>query len=136
MRLPPSIPIYGDTSYRGECNSEAAEQKDLFGRLKERYPECHKLAIHPKNEGKRNRWQATKDREDGALNTGASDIIIPFRVPFVCELKRLDHTLCRLTKDQLEYLETAQQMGAFACIALGADGVEAAINDWLRLYKS
>lgn len=136
MRLPPNIPIYGDTSYRGECNSESAEQKDLFGRLKERYPTLYRIAIHPKNEGKRTGREITDARLMGSLVPGASDIQIPGCPSFVCELKRRDHTKSTLPKKELEYLEAAQNMGAFACIALGADGVEAAIKEWLNLYKS
>lgn len=130
MRLPKTIKVYGDTSYRGDCRSENAEQKDCFGRLKERYPELYKIAIHPKNEGKRDGKQSSFDKVTGALNTGASDIIIP--TGFVCELKRRDHTKCCLTKPQIEYLESAQDDGAFACIALTADDFEDALKDWLE----
>lgn len=129
MRLPKTIPVYGDTAYRGDCRSESAEQKDCFGRLKERYPELYKIAIHPKNEGKRTGKQASFDKATGALNTGASDIIIP--TGFVCELKRKDHTKCNITTGQLKYLTAAQDLGAFACIALTADDFEEALKEWL-----
>lgn len=135
MRLPKTIKIYGDTSFRDKnCSYEETEQKDLFGRLKEKYPELRILAVHPKIEGNRNGKQITKDQEMGSLNTGASDIIIPGSPSFVCELKRKDHTQSKITKHQITYLETAQSMGSFACIALGADAVIAAIDDWLRIY--
>lgn len=135
MRLPKTIKIYGDTSFRDpQCRRESSEQKDAFGRLKENYPVLYRLAVHPKNEGERTGWQSTADQQQGALNKGASDIIIPGNPSFVCEIKRKDHTQSKITKDQITYLETAQSMGSFACIALGADAVIAAIDDWLRIY--
>jgi len=63
---------------------------------------------------------------------GASDIIIPGAPTFVCELKRQDHTKCRLAKEQVEYLLACQKAGAFACVALGADGAIKAVDSWLR----
>src|SRR5690606_33085004 len=92
------------------------------------------LAVHPKNEGERTGWQSTADQQQGALNKGASDIIIPGNPSFVCEIKRKDHTQSKITKDQITYLEAAQSIGSFACIALGSDAVIAAIEDWLRIY--
>ncbi len=134
MRFSPGIPVFGDITYRGDCNSEAAEQKDFFGRLKVRHPDIYTLAVHPKNEGKRTGRQQTSDRELGAMNTGASDIIVPGLPCFVCEMKRADHTKSTITKEQINYLKSSQKMGAFACIALGADGAESALEYWLRKY--
>lgn len=134
MRLPKSIKIYGDTTYRDpECRSETAEQKEFFGMLKEHRPHFFAVAIHPKNEGLRDYRQAAQDAVLGALNTGASDIIIPSRIAFVCEMKRVDHTLSSLSKSQIKYLEAAQDVGAFSCIALGADAAWQALLDWEKL---
>ena len=63
--------------------------------------------------------------------TGAVDIIIPTSPPFVCELKRRDHTKSTISEDQLEYLYAAEEAGAFACIALGADAAQEALEAYL-----
>jgi len=134
MRLPKSIKIYGDTSYRDpECRSETAEQKEFFGLLKEHRPHLFAVAIHPKNEGSRNGIQAAHEAAMGGLNKGASDIIIPSRIAFVCELKRMDHTKSTITKPQIKYLEAAQSLGAFCCIALGSAAAWEALMDWEKL---
>jgi len=136
VRPPKQIPIYGDTNHRDKnCRSEAAEQKEFFGILKEHYPKLFKIAIHPKNEGKRSYQSAAIDSNLGALNKGASDIIIPARLAFVCEMKRADHTQSTISKAQIEYLEAAIDAGAFGCIALGCEGALMALEDWL-LFKN
>ena len=63
--------------------------------------------------------------------TGAVDIIIPGRPAFVCELKRRDHTKSVWQKGQLNYLRIAQELGSFACVALGADAAEEAFGKYL-----
>jgi len=134
MKLPRHIKIYGDTSFRDKnCRQEATEQKEFFGILKELYPHFYRIAIHPKNEGKRTYHAAAIDADSGALNKGAADIIIPCRFAFVCEMKRADHTLSSISKHQIEYLEAAQEQGAFACIALGCAGALMALKEWLLL---
>lgn len=131
MKLPSDIKIYGDTAYRDKnCRKEWMEQKEFFGFLEQRKPRWFAIAIHPKNEGKRNGAQAQFDAEQGSLNTGASDIIIPARIPFVCEVKRLDHTESVLRKDQVIYLRAAKQEGAFTCIALGSAAAWEALLEW------
>ena len=131
MKLPPDIKIYGDINHRDKnCRKEWMEQKEFFGFLAQRKPRWFELAIHPKNEGKRNGKQAQFEAEQGARNTGASDIIIPARIPFVCEVKRIDHTESTLKKDQLRYLRSARDEGAFACIALGSAAAWEALLAW------
>jgi len=134
MHLPKSIKIYGDISYRDkDCRSEPMEQKEFFGFLKEHRPHLFAVAIHPKNEGLRDYRQAASEAVLGALNTGASDIIIPSRITFVCEMKRMDHTKSSITKPQIKYLEAAQSLGAFCCIALGSAAAWEALMDWEKL---
>lgn len=131
MRLPKSIKIYGDINFRDKyCRSENAEQKEFFGLLKEHRPHYFEVAIHPKNEGIRSYKQAASEAVLGALNTGASDIIIPAQIAFVCEMKRTDHTLSTISKPQIKYLEAAQLLGAFSCIALGSCAAWEALLDW------
>ena len=64
------------------------------------------------------------------MTTGAPDIIIPGRRTFLCELKRRDHTKSKISDLQIKYLETAQSLGAFACIALGWEAAMEAFHEW------
>lgn len=136
MKIPPGIKIFGSTDFRDKnCRKEAAEQKEFFGSLKEARPQYYEVALHPKNEGKRNGKQQQADKDQGALNTGASDIIIPAMLCFVCEVKRKDHRESSITAAQIDYLYSCQSMGAFACIALGADAAWQALLEWEIEYK-
>lgn len=137
MRIPKDIPVYGDLNYRDKKGNknEACEQIDVVSWLKVNDPEMHSLFIHPKNEGNRTGNQVTFERKMGSLTTGASDAIIPTIVPFVGELKQQDHTNSSISKDQLNYLRTAQKHGAFACIMLGLEGFKLAYNDWKDLNR-
>ena len=137
MRLPKTIKIYGDITHRDkDCRKESTEQKEFFGFLKELRPAYHAVAFHPKNEGKRTYQQAEADRQQGALNKGASDIIIPASITFVCELKCVDHTESHMPAIEVEYLEAAQELGAFACIALGSNAAWQALLDWENLLSN
>lgn len=135
MKFPPQIKVFGDISYRDKsCPLEVAEQMTFFNRLRRQYPDSYgAIATHIRNEGKRT--NALKERMEGMTN-GASDIIIPCRVPFVLELKRRDHTLCHWQKGQQEYLVAAQNMGAFACVALGVDAAWEALKEWILITKN
>jgi len=131
MKLPNDIPVYGGTAYRGKCPRESLEQVTAFRRLRDHYPALAKVAIHPRNEGKRTRQQADREKAEG-LNPGASDLIIPGAPALVCEIKRRDHTKSGWQDGQQEYLRASAHMGAFACVALGADAVMEAVDAWIR----
>ena len=75
--------------------------------------------------------QAAKEKSEG-MATGASDVIIPGRQTFVCEIKRRDHTLSNLPKVELDYLRACQSAGARVCIALGVDAAWEAFEEWRR----
>lgn len=113
-----NIKVMGDTSYRGDCPHEVAEQVTFFNQLKKLHPELYAVATHIRNEGKRSANQAQRHKAEG-MNTGASDIIIPCSPPIIIELKRLDHTKSKVSDAQVEYLENCQKLGAKVCIALG-----------------
>lgn len=130
MILPPNIPIYGDTSYRGNCPTETAEQVTLFGAI--RKTPLGRVALHIKNEGKRKHGQVSWDKANGLVK-GASDIMIPGAPAFVCELKRKDKTKSRISDEQIAYLEAAQEYGAFACIALGWEAAWEAVQEWQKV---
>lgn len=136
MKFPVFLPVFGDPSFRGACPVETAEQITFFQWLQAQHPRLHRIAIHPKNEGSRTYQQARAQKIEGSLNKGASDIIIPSFVPFICEMKRKDHTKSRWEDGQLEYLESAQDAGAFVCVALGYEGAISAIHEWLSIQNT
>lgn len=127
-----SVKVYGDTSWRGKCPTETVEQVTFFGRLRRQYPETWgRLAIHPRNEGKRTAQQTQRAKAEG-MTAGTSDIVVPGMPAFVCELKRRDHTQSKWEPGQLDYLETAERAGCFVCVALGADAATEAFEEWAK----
>lgn len=133
MRLPQDIPIWGNPDFRGKCPAETLEQVTFFARLRRGFPDSFGLlALHPRNEGKRTHLQAAKEKSEGMV-TGATDIVIPARVAFVCELKRRDHTQSEIAEEQLAYLRAAKDAGAYACVALGCDAAWEAFHHWRGL---
>lgn len=134
MKFEPWLKVYGDTSFRGNCPQESAEQITFFSHLRKRYPDTWgKLAVHPKNEEKRTGKQFRQLDRDKAmgLSPGASDIIIP--VGFACEMKRKDHTKSKWQDGQLPYLKAVHDAGGFACVALGWEAAWEAFEEWLKL---
>lgn len=129
--------LYGDIKFRGKCPKEDIEQVSFFSRLRREYPNTFgALALHPRNEqlliGGQFRG-VIKHKAEG-MTKGAADIIIPARVSFVCELKRKDHTLSQWQDGQMEYLQEARRLGAFACVALGAESAWTAFSEWRTQY--
>lgn len=135
MKFPDWIPVYGDPLYRGDCLREDTEQINFFSLLTVRHPELASIALHPKNESKRSWGQVNYDNKTGAINTGASDIIIPGAPTFVCELKRRNHTKSSWQPGQIDYLLAAKNAGCFVCVALGADAAIDAVDDWIKQKK-
>ena len=129
MKFPPWLKVYGDVGFRGDCPSETLEAITFFSQLRREYPTSYgKIATHIRNEGKRNWYQASREKAEG-MTKGAPDIIIPMSRTFVCEMKRLDHTKSKWQPMQLEYLKTAHDAGAFVCVALGYDAAYSAFLD-------
>lgn len=127
------FPVFGDATFRGKCPKEDIEQITFFARLRREYPDSlGRLALHPRNEGLKTRGQFSSVIKHAAegMTPGAADIIIPWRVPFVCEMKRRDHTRSTWQPGQVDYLTAATDGGCFACVALGCDGAWAALQDW------
>ena len=128
------FPVYGDTGFRGKCPTEALEQITFFRRVRDAYPDSYGLtALHPRNEGQKTGGQfgALSRHKAEGMTVGASDIIIPGRVTFVCELKRRDRTMCAWQDGQYEFLLAAHNAGAFACVAFGCDAAWGAFQEWL-----
>ena len=130
------FPVFGDTTYRGKCAAESVEQVTFFNRIRAQYPDTHgALAIHARNEQQLRGGQfggMAKQKAEGMVS-GASDIIIPGRITFVCELKRRDRTKSAWQDGQVPYLTAAHQAGAFACVALGCNAAWEAFEQWRKL---
>lgn len=128
MRYPERLRVYGDLSFRDKkCPIEESEQITFFNQIRKIEP----CAIHVKNEGKRHFKQSARDKANG-LVVGAPDIWIPGNPTFLCELKRKDHTLCRLSKEQADFLLKAKDNGAFVCVALGWEAAMEAYKEWKK----
>jgi len=131
------ILVFGDRAYRGNCPVEAVEQVSFFNKLRKEYPDSYGLiAIHPRNEGQLigKQFSSVIKRNAEGMTAGAADIIIPAKVSFVCELKRLDHTKSAWQDGQIEYLRAVQAAGGFACVALGAWAAWEALQSWIILH--
>jgi len=133
--LPDQVRQFGDPKWRGKCPAETVEQVTFFNRLRREHPVTWgALAIHPRNEAqlRGGQFRAIAQHKAEGMTPGASDIIIPGRVSFVCEMKRRDRTQSKWQDGQLDYLAAAAHAGAFSCVALGADAAWEAFNEWLE----
>lgn len=127
------VPIYGDMDFRGDCPLEKVEQASIFNWLRVNHPQYYAVAVHIRNEDQGSARKAMRIKAEGGMVTGASDVQIPGCPSMVCEVKRRDMTKGRFQKGQPEYLQAAKDVGAFACVALGAEGFVKAFYDWERL---
>lgn len=127
------FPIFGDIAYRGPCPTETVEMVTFFNRLRREYPETlGRLAVHVRNEGLKTggQFSAVNLHRAQGMTVGASDILIPGRIAFVCEMKRRDHTKSSWQDGQVLYLQSALIAGAFACVGLGCDGAWQGLTAW------
>lgn len=131
MRFPKWLTVYGDQSFRGACPLEDAEQVVFFQWLREVHPDLARVALHPRNEGRRSASFARRQKREGML-PGASDIIIVASPPLVIELKRRDHTQSIWQRGQQDFLETSKRYGCTVCVALGAEGAAEAVTEYLE----
>jgi len=133
MNLNIPFRVFGDATWRGKCAAESVEQISFFSKLRAEYPATFgMLAIHPRNEQllRGGQFRAVARHKAEGMTPGASDIVIPGGVSFVCELKRRDHTKSKWQDGQIEYLTAAADAGAFACVALGAVAAWEAFDVW------
>ena len=133
-KIPPQIPVFGCTKYRGDCPKEAAEQVSFLSLLKSEFPALAKIAVHIRNEGKRTKRQGAQHKLEGMKPVG-SDQVIPCYPPSLIERKRRDHTKSSTSQKQLDYLVNSQEQGAFACYALGAVGAIEAVRAWKGIHN-
>lgn len=111
------FPIWGDTSFRGDCPLEGAELITLINHMSIHYPDLP--ILHIKNEGRRTYRQSVFERSIGALHKGACDIIVLANPTICIELKRLDHTKSTISKEQILFLRKCIKQGCIAGVALG-----------------
>ena len=132
MKFNPKIRVYGDLEWRGKCPKENIEQVTFFNQIRKKYPDTYgKIAVHTRNEGKRTEQQTMFLKIEGMV-TGASDVFIPGNPSFVCEIKRQDHTQSHWQNDQESYLLIAQDLGSFACVALGYEAALQSLEEWIN----
>jgi hypothetical protein len=129
MKLQPNLPLFGTTD-KTDTASESQHAITFFNKLRREYPQYGAIATHIRNEGKRTIQQAQKHKAEG-MTTGTADIIIPCNPPFVCELKSRSPR-ATITQEQIDYLLQAQELGAFACVALGYEGAMEAFKKCLQ----
>lgn len=133
-KLPATIPIYGDQSYRGtDYASETAEQIGFLSLLDKEFPGLRAIAAHVRNEDKKSRRKGAMENLEGRQK-GFPDIIIPTCPPILIELKIRNPVKARISPAQIKQLVLAQRAGAFSCVALGAVGAIAAVRAWHALH--
>lgn len=133
MKIPSNIKIYGQ-KIKGCKITEANHMTTFFNTLRREYPDYAAIALHIRNEGKRTKQQMDREKMQGGFVTGAADIVIPARISFVCEMKSQSQRAI-ITDEQIDFLLSAQSLGAFVCIALGHEAAIEAFNDWRVLNK-
>lgn len=131
--IPESIPVFGDTSWRGECAKETPTMTGGMQLIRQHYPEFDGIMIHVRNEDDGGARKGKKLNQEGR-ETGAADVVIMCCPPIAMEVKRQDHTLSKIGKNQIKFLVKSQRQGAFSCVAVGALGMLEAAKAWHTLH--
>jgi len=137
MKIPDSIPLYGNPDFRGKCPKEDQEQISAINRIRQLHPDTFgPLVFHPRNEQqlKGGQFSAMIKHKAEGLTPGVPDLVIPGMPSLIVEIKRCDRTLSSISDEQIDYLEKAIEMGAFAVVALGAVAAIEAFDKWRLLY--
>lgn len=124
------IRIY-DSNYRGECRSERCEQIDSISWLAFNYPDRFPLIFHCPGETKASP-QYMQMRSKEGVRAGVPDIIDLGGIVGLFELKRLDRTKSKISKDQLGFLNRGSMAGHFAAICYGYEQFKVAYADYLE----
>jgi hypothetical protein len=124
------IRIY-DSGYRGECRNERAEQIDCISWLKHNYPDRWPLIFHCPGETKASPQHMQMRAKEG-VKAGPPDIIDLDRLPGLFELKRLDRTQSKVSKEQKDFLLAGSERGHFAAIVYGFSEFKKAYADYLQ----
>lgn len=124
------INVY-DSGYRGKCRSERMEQIDSMGWVERNHPGRWALVFHCPSETKGTPSHMQMRKKEG-VRAGVSDIIDFGQIRGAFELKRLDRTQSRVTKEQREFLQEVADTGGFAAICYGFDQFKKAYADYLK----
>lgn len=125
-----------DSHHRGECRQEWLEQIDCAGWLQFNHPDRWPLIFHVANEltvdKKKPGWaQHLAKRQKMGVKNGVSDIIDFGVIRGAFELKRLDRTQSKVTKEQRDFLKAVDESGGFAAICYGFSQFKLAYADYL-----
>ena len=116
---------------KGVHPSEAAEMTTFFNQLRKHYPEYYAIALHVRNENDGDYKKTNKSKLEGGFVKGASDIVIIGNPTFVCEMKAINKG-SRLSKEQIDFLNSSAENGAFACVAYGWQATMQAFEEWRK----
>lgn len=123
------IRIY-DSNYRGDCRTERCEQIDSISWLAFNYPERFPLIFHCPNETKA-KAQYMQMRAKEGVKAGPPDIIDLGVVVGLFEMKRLDRTKSKVSKEQKTFLQAGADAGHFVAICYGFSEFKLAYADYL-----
>lgn len=124
------IRIY-DSDYRGDCRTERMEQIDSASWLQFNHPERWRLIFHVPNEASGKRTNHLQMRVKEGVKSGVSDIIDFGLIRGAFELKRMDKSKCKVSKEQREFLAAVDESGGFAAICYGFSEFRRAYADYL-----
>lgn len=127
------IRIY-DPNYRGECRQEWADQIDCMSWLEVNHPDRFPLCFHTPNEVKASA-QYMQKRQKMGVKPGVADIIDMGVVRGAFELKRLDKSICAVSKAQRDFLKAVDESGGFAAICYGFEQFKLAYADYLDFVR-
>lgn len=123
------IRVY-DSNYRGECRTERCEQIDSISWLSFNYPERFQLIFHCPGETKA-KAQHMQMRAKEGVKAGPPDIIDLGVVVGLFEMKRLDRTKSKVSKEQKAFLQAGADAGHFVAICYGFEQFKLAYADYL-----
>lgn len=123
------IRIY-DSNYRGDCRTERCEQIDSISWLAFNYPERFPLIFHCPGETKA-KAQYMQMRAKEGVKPGPPDIIDLGGVVGLFEMKRLDRTKSKVSKEQKTFLQAGADAGHFVAICYGFAQFKLAYADYL-----
>lgn len=123
------IRIY-DSGFRGDCRSERCEQIDAISWLAFNFPERFPLIFHCPGETKASPQHMQMRAKEG-VKAGPPDIIDLGGIVGLFEMKRLDRTKSKLSKDQKEFLQAGADAGHFTAIVYGFSEFKKAYADYL-----
>jgi hypothetical protein len=123
------IRIY-DSGYRGDCRIERCEQIDSISWLAFNYPERFPLIFHCPGETKASPQHMQMRAKEG-VKAGPPDIIDLGGIVGLFELKRLDRTKSKVSKEQKSFLQDGAEAGHFVAICYGFSEFKKAYADYL-----